>query len=88
MDVNSPEDHRTRALGFFQAYIDMQTLIEAIEAKVTEECAGNKLLAKQRLPDYYDKRSGRKYPSLCALREQYMAVAQLSATMAIMLKQG
>jgi hypothetical protein len=87
VDVNSAEDHRTRALGFFQAYIDMQDRIEAIEDKVVQQCGGNKLMAKQMLADYYDRKTGRKYPTLCALREMYMDVAQLSATMVIMLKQ-
>lgn len=83
-DTSHPEYHRDRAKTYFDRYIALQHRIEALE-RLAAEAAPNKRAHKYILTNT-NTDGGFEYKRLCGERDMCMAVAQLSATMAAVLR--
>jgi hypothetical protein len=83
--LSSLEFFVTEAESNYQKYLRVQAAIEELEGKALEAAQGVKRAQKQRLEDEKTE-GGFAYKNLCSDRKRYMELAQLNATMAIMLK--
>jgi len=75
----------TEAESNYQKYLRVQAAIEALEDKAFDAVHGVKRAQKYALEDPKTE-GGFAYKNLCSDRKRYMELAQLNATMAIMLK--
>ena len=78
--------HQDRARANFAQYLKVQQKIEKIEADALRAANNSEKLASHMLKT--DTETGDLYRRLCGDRSMYMQIAQLSASMAVMLSQS
>lgn len=87
INAASATAHQSAAILNFKKYIETQNRIEAIEREAQLATRGNKrAMANILLKPREETAESFVYKGLCGDRDTYMARAQLSATMAIMLR--